>query len=218
MPIRRLLFLLSFKLTLAHAHAATAFQVRHDHLIGSCTGDLVFTETGVEYRTAKTDDARTWDYEDIQRLELSPRRITILTYEGRRLELGADRTFHFDLLNGEVNEGFRREMETRLTRPLVSSVIPEREHARYTIPARRKRLIGGGPQGVLELGDRYLVFRGESADESQIWRYDDLQSIGSTGAYQLRVDNHVFDLKRRLRTEEYDFLWDKVNLPAVGGR
>jgi len=215
--MRILATFLTFSFLAVPGAMAATFQVRHDHLLGSCTGDLVFTDAAVEYRASKTGHARAWKYEDIQQLELTPERISILTYEGRKFEPG-DRSFHFKVLAGEVNEAFRRDMENRLTRPLVSSVIPEQAHARYTIPARRRRFRGGGSQGVLEFGERYLVYRAADAKDSQIWRYDDLQSIGTTGPFQLRVDNQVFDLKRRLRTEEYDFLWDKVNLPGISGR
>jgi len=215
--MQKLVTLLAFFFLAVPGATAVTFQVRHDHLLGSCTGDLVFTDAAVEYRASKTGHARTWKYEDIQQLELAPGHISILTYEGRKLELG-DRSFDFNVLAGEVDEAFRRDMENRLTRPLVSSVIPEQAQARYTIPARRRRFAGGGSQGVLEFGDLYLVYRAGDAKASQIWRYDELQSIGTTGPFQLRVDNHVFDLKRRLRTEEYDFLWDKVNLPGISGR
>ena len=48
--------------------------------------------------------------------------------------------------------------------------------------------------------------------------------MGSTGPFQLRIGalqktggeygeekNYVFDLKRRLTSEEYDFIWEKIN-------
>ena len=64
--------------------------------------------------------------------------------------------------------------------------------------------------------------------DSRIWRYEDLSSIGSTGAFQLRLSttertqgeyggekNFIFDLIRRLDPEIYDFLWRKINLPRI---
>ena len=64
--------------------------------------------------------------------------------------------------------------------------------------------------------------------DSRIWRYEDLSSIGSTGPFQLRLStmertqgeygaekNFIFDLKRRLDPEIYDFLWRKINLPRI---
>jgi hypothetical protein len=213
--------------TIAGTALAATFEVEHDHLWGSCKGDLAFTESTVEYKTDKSKHARIWKYEDIQQIEIVPGRISILTYEDRKVELGRDRAFRFKLLSGQLTEAFRKEMESRLARPLVSSVVPEMSHARYTIPVRHRRFLGDS-QGVLELADDYIVYRAQKAEDSRVWRYDELLSVGSTGPFQLRLGavqktggefgdekHYVFDLKRRLKSEEYDFLWNKINRPQI---
>jgi hypothetical protein len=131
-------------LGLGEVLTAATFEVEHDHLYRSCKGELVFSDATVQYRTGNDEHARVWKYEDIQQLRLEPRRITILTYEDRKIEFGADRAFNFKLLSGELNDSFRREIQDRLSRPLVSSVVPDRAGAVHTIPVRHRRGTDGG--------------------------------------------------------------------------
>lgn len=210
---------------------AQAFQVEHEHFRGSCKGELVFGDTAVEYKTDKAQHARTWKYEDIQQLEIAPRRVSVLTYQEKRLGIGADKSFNFKLISGQLYDSFRREIQSRLSRPLVSSVLPDESSARYTIPVRHRRFIGGDSEGELELTEEAIVYRARTAKDSRIWLYKDLLSCGSTGPFQLRLGvlektggqygeekNYVFDLKRRLEPDEYDFIWEKINRPRILGR
>jgi hypothetical protein len=208
---------------------AENFKVRHDHLRGGCKGELVFTDAGVEYKPEKkSSHAQSWRYADIQQMELDPEEISVLTYITSKLRGGADRIYHFKLLSGSITDEFRRQIADRLSRPLVSSVIPREGDARYTIPARLRHFMSGS-QGSLEIGNEYVIYRADRKNESRVWRYTELLSIGSTGPFQLRIGalnktggewgeekNFLFDLKRRLTPEEYDFLWTKINLPKIG--
>jgi len=206
------------------------FEVEHSHLFRGCRGKLVFGDTTVEYITGKKEHARTWKYEDIEQLAIAADRIAVLTYNSRKVELGADQVYNFKLLSGKADAEFRKEMESKLARPLVSSILPEQIHARFSIPARH-RLFLGDSQGVLEFGEDYVVYRSTTPKDSRVWRYEDLLSIGSTGPFQLRLGalqktggeygeekNYVFDLKRRLAAEEYDFIWGKINRPKIAGK
>lgn len=212
------------------AHAQS-FQVEHEHLRGSCKGELVFSEAAVEYKTSKAQHARTWKYEDIQQLEIAPRIISVLTYQERKLGIGPDKAYNFKLVSGQLDDSFRREIQGRLSRPLVSRVLPQEGRARYTVPVRHKRFMGGDSEGVLELTDDAILYRAQKPEDSRIWLYKDLLSCGSTGPFQLRLGvlqktggefgeekNYVFDLKRRLEPEEYDFIWEKINRPRITGR
>lgn len=203
-------------------------RVRHDHLLGSCRGELVFDREGVEYRTEHTKHARTWKYKDIQQFGfLGPANIAILTYEDARWMLGKDRLFRFELLAGEIPAGLISVLRDRLTRPLVSALLPADTEAIYRIAA--KHLKGfGGTSGTLEVGEDEIAYRTEAKGDSRIWRYRDIVSIGTTGPYQLRLTamdraegefagerNFVFSLKERLGDEVYDFIWWKINGPKV---
>jgi hypothetical protein len=199
------------------------FQVEHDHFWRSCKGKLVFGESTVEFVAGEKEHSRLWKYEDIQQLAIAPGRISILTYDTRKIELGTDQMFNFKLLSGTLSDQFRREIEKKLSRPLVSGIVPEQMDARFSIPARH-RLFLNDSQGVLEFGEEYIVYRSGTPADSRVWRYDDLMAVGSTGPFQLRIGalqktggeygdekNYVFDLKRRMTPQEYDFIWEKIN-------
>jgi hypothetical protein len=199
------------------------FDVEHEHLLRNCKGKLVFGDTTVEYIAGNKEDARIWKYENIQQLAIAPAKISILTYNTTKIEFGADRVFNFKVIAGIPDDQFRKDMETRLSRPLVSSILPEHINMHFSIPARH-RLFMSDSQGVLEFGEDYVIYRAEKQKDSQAWRYDELLSLGSTGPFQLRLGalqktggeygeekNYVFDLKRQLVPEEYDFIWEKIN-------
>ena len=209
---------------------AETFEVEHDHLLRNCKGKLVFGATTVEYITDHKEHAGKWKYEDIQQLAISSGQISILTFKSRKIAFGADQVFNFKVLSGNPSEAFRSEMEKKLTRPLVSSIVPEQTQARFLIPARH-RMAWSSSQGILEFGDEYLIYRSEEKDASRVWRYDDLLSMGSTGPFRLRIgalqktggeygeeQNYLFDLKRRLTSEEYDFIWEQINRRTIPGK
>jgi hypothetical protein len=204
------------------------FAVRHDHAIRSCLGELIFGDTAVEYRTAEKKHARVWSYEDIQQVGLlGPRKISILTYEDSRWKLGKDRDYRFEVIDGEITPALWTMLQSRLTRPLVSSIIPMDIAPRFAIPVKHVRRFGG-TQGALEISEEYVIYRTEVEGDSRVWRYRDISSVGTTGLYQLRVTtmdrvdgefgserNFVFSLKRALEPEIYDFLWWKINGPHI---
>jgi len=200
------------------------FPVLHDRLLRDRIGELVFGETGIEYRAEKEKYARTWKYEDIQQLGLlSPREITILTYEDSRWKLGKDLFYRFTITSGEITPALWTRLQAKLKRPVVSALVPPDIVSKFTIPV--KHLLGfRGTQGTLEIGDEYVIYRTDVPKDSRIWRYQDISSVGTTGPYQLRLTsmdradgefggerNFVFSLKERLAPEAYDFIWWKIN-------
>jgi hypothetical protein len=206
----------------------TRFPVQHKHALRDCKGELVFKEDTVEYATPHKDHAHVWKYRDIQQLGLiGPQEVIVLTYEDQKIKFGKDRGFHFKITKGEITPAFWAYLETKVTKPLVSAVLPAQISPRFQIPV--KHLRGwGGTQGVLEISDQYVVYRTESKKDSRVWRYENISSLGSTGPYQLRLTtmervngengaekNFVFDLKERLNGEAYDFIWWKLNGPKI---
>jgi len=204
------------------------FPVRHDHAIGSCRGELVFKEDGVEFLTPHRKHARTWKYEDIQQIGLlGPQTVSILSYEDNRWKLGKDRNFRFELAEGEIPSSLWTMLQAKVARPLVSAIIPPGIHLRFRIPVKHERGFAG-THGSLEISDQHVVYRTDAKKDSRIWRYQDISSIGTTGPYQLRLTsmervqgesggerNFVFALKRKLDPEIYDFLWWKINGPML---
>jgi len=218
------IMLLAAGILLAGKSWAETLQVEHDHFWRGCKGRLIFGDKTVEYIADKKDHSRSWNYEDIQQLAIVPGRITILAYTTRRIDLGADHAFNFKLLAGKLSDSFRQEMEKKLTHPIVSGIVPDKTQARFAIPVRHRQFLKAS-QGILEFSDDYILYRSAEGRDSRIWHYDDLLSVGSTGPFQLRLGalqktggeygeekNYVFDLKRRLKPEEYDFVWGKIHL------
>lgn len=207
----------------------TRLSVKHDHVWGSCKGQLIFNDTGVQYETKESKHARKWKYQDIQQLGIEPKKIEILTYRDRSLYLGKDERFVFDVTEGQVSDSLRAFLESKVTRPLVSSVLPEESGIRYRIPVKHRKAFTG-TEGVLEFSDRYVIYRTQDKRDARIWQYADLLSIGSTGPYQLRITamertggeygegkNFVFDLKEKLPEQAYDYVWNKINRPRIDG-
>jgi len=200
------------------------FPVMHDRLLKNRTGELIFGETGIEYRAKEKKDARTWKYEDIQQLGLlSPKELTILTYEDSKWKLGKDLFYRFKITTGEITPTLWAQLQAKLKRPVVSALIPPDIAPKFTIPVKHLRGFGG-TQGMLEIGDQYVIYKTNVPKDSRIWRYQDISSVGTTGPYQLRFTsmgrtegefggerNFVFSLKERLAAEAYDFIWWKIN-------
>ena len=204
------------------------FPVRHDRLLRDRIGELIFGETGIEYRTKAKGDSRTWKYEDIQQLGLlSSKELTILTYQDSKWKLGKDIFYRFTITAGEMTPAFWTQLRAKLKRPVVSALIPPDITPKFTIPVKHLRGFSG-TQGTLEIDDQYIIYRTDASTDSRIWRYQDISSIGTTGPYQLRLTsmdraegeyggdrNFVFALKEQLAPEAYDFIWWKINGPQI---
>jgi hypothetical protein len=207
------------------------FPVRHDRLLRDRTGELIFGETGIEYQTKDKGDARAWKYEDIQQLGLlSPKEVTILTYEDSKWKLGKDLFYRFIITAGDITPELWTQLQSKLKRPVVSALIPPGIASKFTIPVKHLRGFGG-TQGMLEISDDYIIYKTSTPKDSRIWRYRDISSVGTTGPYQMRLTsmdraenesggerNFVFSLKERLAPEAYDFIWEKINRRSIAGK
>jgi len=204
------------------------FPVRHDRLLRDRTGELIFGETGIEYKTKAKGDSRTWKYEDIQQLGLlSPKEITIVSYEDSKWKLGKDLFYRFTITTGEIAPTLWTQFQAKLKRPVVSALIPPGIAPKFTIPVKHLRGFSG-TQGMLEIGDEYIIYKTAVPKDSRIWSYLNISSVGTTGPYQMRLTsmdraenesggerNFVFSLKERLAPEVYDFVWWKINGPQI---
>jgi hypothetical protein len=214
--------------TSATLRAEVRLTVRHEHALKNCTGELVFTDQGVDYLTKNEKHGRSWTYTDIQQLGLmDSKNISILTYEDSKLEMGKDRRFHFVVTAGSIPNSLWTFLQSHLTRPLVVGVLPATLQSKYEIPVKHLHA-WGGCQGVLRIGEDYVSYETSDKEDSRLWRYDAISSLGSTGPFQLRLTtmertgseisgekNFIFDLKQRLEPKVYDFLWWKVNGPQI---
>lgn len=200
--------------------------VKHDHVIGSCKGDLIINSDGIEYRTNHKKDARTWTYTDIKMIKLvSPRELELLTYEASPTRLGRDKVFEFKVLKGELPKVVSDFLAARVARPMASSFVESEEKAVYEIPARHHHRLGDCEGTIKVYADR-VVYQSEQADSSRVWRWSDIQSISRAGPYRFAITSYEpklggptkvynFDLKGRMGDQVYDYLWAKLyHVPA----
>ena len=201
-------------------------KVRHDHGWGSCTGTLTLDDRGVRYETKHAKDARNWTYEDVQQFQVEEsRRIQVFTYEDRKWRLGADKVFEFTWTEGEttpleVFDFFRAH--TR--RPIAAWLRPsDMGEIRYEFPVKHLGVLKGRP-GRLLFTEQWIVLQSDEKGGNRTWRYEDLESISSSGLYELMLTTYEqqklhyasrrayqFQLKESLSPDRYDALWRFVN-------
>ena len=190
--------------------SATQFTVRHKHLNGGCAGAMTVDENGVRFTGAKKH-AWSWKYEDIQELRLSPERIYILTYKDRKLRLGEDRAYNF---TGKVPaEELYALLRERMDQRFVAAVGQAIGLPTWSVPAKHLRPIVGS-EGTLEFGADAIVYSTSARDESRTWRYSDIESIGSSGPFQLTITTlekpFNFQLKQPITEARYNQLWLQI--------
>ena len=201
-------------------------RVKRSHAIGSSAGTLRFTADGVEYDTPAKDEARRWAYADIKQLQIrSSRRVVILTYEDQgRLRLGADRSFDFEVPDGNVSPELVAFVMSCTDRPIVTAVLPPLLNAPlFRVPVKHERQ-GRGSSGTLLMYDDALVYMTERDADTRYWRFRDLYAVlpldrdryqvlaYEGGAGELRP--FTFQLKTALPDAFARALWDRVNPPA----
>lgn len=213
----------------AAAAAGPPFQlsVKRDRVFGGSTGTLVFTSDGVDYQTTKNGDVRRWTYDDIKQLQiLSPTRIAVLTYEDRGgLKMGRDRTFTFTVMRDSVRSELVTFLLGRITRPVVTAVMPEYSgEPLYRVRVKHQRQ-GRGTEGTLVLYDRQLLYLTEQEEDSRFWRFGDIYNVQQLDRYRFAVTAYeggsghtrpfVFELKSDLPGSFYDEIWARVNPPSL---
>jgi hypothetical protein len=203
------------------------YRVEHDHLLGSCNGDLFINRDGVEYRTENQRHSRKWAYTDIEMMKLiSPRKLEILTYESALMKLGSDRAFEFNLREDDMTKDVSEFLLKRVGRPLSTTFVASEETPRYAIPVRHRHSFGGC-QGTLKVyADRVVYESQKKQENSRYWRWTDIQGVSRTSPYQLSITTFEpkaggptkafdFDLKQEVTDPMYDYLWARVYRPTL---
>ena len=193
-------------------------------------GALFITGSGILFEERYGDGKRPknlhrwfWDYRDIRELKMAPRLLTVLTYEGDKWKLGADRQYQFDLVSEKTFLEVYPFLKKRLDQRFVAGVAERPADVVWEMPVKHL-LRFGGDEGVLRLGTDTLVYSSDKTDESRTWRYEDIENISSSGPFQLtvttfeRAATHYgdlkgfnFALKERLDEARYNDLWLRLN-------
>ena len=97
------------------------------------------------------------------------------------------------------------------------AAIAEPEPGGWMIAARELR---PESQGSLAIGARSIVYSTAAPAESRTWRFADIQTISSAGAFELTITTlertFHFQLKEPLSESRYDTLW--MDLQKKTGR
>ena len=208
--------------------ADLTYEVRHDHLHKGGAGTLTVGAAGLRFveheaEPRKHPHAWTWAYQDIQQLEVAPRRITVLTYRDNRWRLGADRQYRFELAAGGDFSAAYSMLEDRLDQRFVAALADCAAAPEWRIPVKRLRRFGGSGGELLVADDR-IVYQGARPGESRTWRLADIDNIASSGPFDLTITTYErartqygsrkgfrFQLKEPLAEDRYNELWRAVN-------
>ena len=207
------------------ASAQTA-TVRHKHARGNEPGELKVTAECISFSEPGKGQkhSRTWKYEDIQQLELSPSTIRILTYEDQKWVLGRDRDYEFIALPPGFAETLYGVWRDRLDQRFVADLPDKQVRVQWEVPAKLLGTIQGS-QGVIRVGDDRIVYQADKPGQSRTWRLGDLNNIASEGPFDLSVvtSEHSgafhsgarefrFQLKQPLPEARFNDLWRRLNL------
>ncbi len=189
-------------------------SARHEHLHKGGAGTLAFDAAGMSFEEAgKADHSRQWKYADLERLELSPDRIRILTYEDVRWQFGRDRQYTFDHLPPEAAGRLYPFLATRLDQRLIARVADASISPFLTIPAKALRGRGGA-NGSLKIGADRIVFQASKPGDSRTWRFSDIQFVARQSPLDFCVaslDGETrFQLKEAMPEETYNSIWRRV--------
>jgi hypothetical protein len=207
------------------AAAELRFEARHEHVRHGCQGVLRIDERGIgfEAKPQKKPHAWRWEYTDIQQLKIEAGRLTVLTYEDRKWRFGADRALQFILAPGGSFESAYALLKDRLDQRFVAAMADARVNALWSVPAKRLGRVNGA-HGSLIVGADRIVFESAERGSARTWRYGDIDSLSSSGPFELTVTTHErsatdygslksfhFQLKQPLAEGRYDDLWWRIN-------
>jgi hypothetical protein len=192
------------------------FAVRHEHLRKGCAGVMTVDENGVRFTGAKQHAWR-WKYEDIQELRLAPESIHILTYKDSKLRLGKDREYNF--IGKIPAEELYPLLKDRMDQRFVAAVGQVSDLPSWSLPAKHLRPIVGS-EGTLSFTADAIVYSTAVRAESRTWRYSDIDTIASSGPFQLTITTlektFNFQLKQPITEARYNNLW--LQIEKTNGR
>jgi hypothetical protein len=214
------------------AQSSLRYHVRHKHWLGSGAGVLQIDERAISYQELgkKKGEASEqlhhamWNYDEIQQLYVSTKRLIILTYKDRKWLLGADEKYEFGLSDGQSFEPVYALLKDKLDRRLVAAIVdPDPGALWWEVPAKLLGRIQGS-EGVLEAGAGRIIYKTQQVDQSRTWRYEDIENVSSTDPYHLTITAYEravmhfgsmrdfnFQLKQPLDEVRFEMIWKRLN-------
>lgn len=193
------------------------FIARHRHLHKGGEGTLRFTPAGIGWTESARDDAnhsRSWLYGNIQRLELSPARVRIVTYDDVGWQFGHDREYIFDRLPKNFATQVYPLLAKQMDQRFLAHVADPTVKPQWEMPA--KLLLGrSGSNGNLKVAADQIVFDGGEYGESRTWKLSDIRNVNSSDPFELTIttiegENRI-QLKDVLVEDRYQELWQAIS-------
>jgi hypothetical protein len=185
--------------------AEIRFEARYKKRPGTMTVD----DRAISFHGAKKDSWR-WTYPDIDELKLGE----------HSLRVTAGRTYEF---RGDVPAAVYEMWKNRLDRRFVAELADRAMQPDWRIGVKH-RIRRTSADGVLEFGRDRIVFASSRPDDSRTWRISDIESISSSGPFELTIvtferarldygDRKQFNfrLKEALSEDKYNELWLDIN-------
>lgn len=203
------------------------FPAREDQIVGGRDGELIIGSEGITFSTANDKHRRAWKYNDIGLIELpTPQRVRIWTYQDREWMLGKDQHYTYNLAEPQIDKTVIDFLRNRATRPFVVAfaTVVEGEAVVTEIAVKHKHRLGGC-QGVIKIYKDRISFITSEENHSRDWHWDDIESVGRAGQWQLELATYErevggsarsyhFQLKEPLPSHVYDIIWHRVYRPT----
>jgi len=200
------------------------YKVKHLHAVGSCQGRLVVSDTEIRYESDYRVDARIWTYDQIKEVRRTDvAELTVFTYEDQALQLGRDKPFDFEFLDGSVSDELVNFITTHLghARPLQPPATPP--GGRYELRAKHTHMFGGC-EGTLRITDSHIEYVAPESRDTRTWKYSDIKRIQRRSSYRLDIYTYEdqtwqlgrdkvfhFELKDALEPVMYEFIRRQMN-------
>lgn len=195
------------------------YKVKHLHAVGSCQGRLIVGESDVRFDSDDRADSRIWTYGQIKKVERHEgRKLTLYTYEDQRLQLGRDKPYDFEFMDGNVSDELFSFIVTRLGRVQEPEPPTTPPGGRFELAAKHTHTFGGC-EGTLKINDAYIEFVTSNTKDARVWKYLDIKRVDRRSAYSLDIYTYEdqtlqlgrdkvfhFELKEPLEPAVYEFI------------
>jgi hypothetical protein len=194
----------------ALASYAVEFPVRHAHWRKGCAGTMTVDAGGIRF-SGPAVHAWSWKLEDIERLDVTPDFLRVVTYESAKLPLAADRGYTFTgrIPAAELGALLAPRMDRRLVLELAAPAAADA----WSVPVKQLAR-NGGSQGTLAFGPELVTYLTSARDQSRTWRYADIRFLSSADPFELtlatREKDFHFQLKQPIDEARYNQLWLQI--------
>jgi hypothetical protein len=182
------------------------------------SGTLVFTGSGVEFRTQEAQSLK-WTFEEVQTFYLSSRRFRLTSYRNRKWHRYGDRSFKFELA-APVPPEVAAQLASKVGKPVENGDPDPSAAAFATLPARH-RTRSGGTNGMLRFRESGIDYVTESGRGARSWRWSDIETLANSDPYHFRLgayrETFEFELKSPMSAGLFDGLWNFVYARDLSG-